>query len=121
MKRILYTLAAAALVSTVTPTVAEADWWADRQAARYARTMPWHGQYNHTATGSPVALIVPPTAHMQMNYGWGVTQSEMTPIYHQFRRRYPGESEFTEGLFRGTPARPSNTRQFGVYYIRGPW
>ncbi len=95
----------------------------DRWAARHARGMSWHSQYNHTATGMPVALIVPPTAHMQSNWGWGVAQNTMTPIYPQFRRSYPGaQSESSRGNQRmPTPNVPSNTDQFGVNYIRGPY
>ena len=28
----------------------------------YAHQYPWHGQYRHTATGKPTALVVPPIA-----------------------------------------------------------
>jgi hypothetical protein len=94
---------------------------ADRVAARHALTMPWHGPYYHTGWGTPIALIVPPTAQMQVNWGWGVSQSSMTPIYHQFRRRYP-EGYATDGYpFSATPHWPSHTSQFGVYYVRGPY
>ena len=88
---------------------------------RFAQTRPWHGDYYHTATGGPVSLVVPPTAHMQTFYGWGVAQSGMRPIYHQFARPYPGDYEVTPGQFSPTPHWPSHTDQFGVYYVRGPW
>lgn len=94
---------------------------ADRLAARHAQTMPWHGPYYHTAWGVPVALVVPPTAHMQVNWGWGVSQSTVTPIYHQFSRNYPGEFEGPGYPFAATPHWPSHTSQFGVYYVRGPY
>jgi hypothetical protein len=93
----------------------------DRLAARHARGMSWHAPYIHTATGAPVALIVPPTAHMQTAHSWGVAQNTMTPIYHQFRRSHPGEYEMGGGQFNHTPRWPSHTDQFGVYYIRGPY
>ena len=85
--------------------------------------MSWHSQYYHTATGLPVALVVPPTAHMQTRWGWGVAQNTMTPIYHQFRRSYPGGGADygAEGLMMPTPIHPSHTDQFGVNYIRGPY
>ena len=94
---------------------------ADINAARHAQGMSWHGAYYNTARGVPVALVVPPTAHMQTNWGWGVSQDTVTPIYHQFRRPYYGDMEHGGGLFRPTPRWPSHTRQFGVYYIRGPY
>ena len=53
--------------------------------------------------------------------GWGVAQSSMTPIYHQYYRYYPGEMEMTESGLMATPRWPSHTSQFGVYYVRGAW
>ena len=94
---------------------------ADRVAARHASGMSWHGPYYNTDYGVPVALVVPPTAHMQTRWGWGVSQGTMTPIYHQFRRPYPGAMEFGGSEMYPTPSHPSHTDQFGVYYIRGPW
>ena len=89
---------------------------------RFANTQPWHGDYYHTATGLPVGLIVPPTAHMQTSWGWGVAQGEMSPIYHQYARPYPGDDfQGAQGRFQPTPRWPSHTDQSGVYYIRGPW
>jgi hypothetical protein len=96
---------------------------ADRIATRHAQTLPWHGPYYHTQWGNHVALIVPPTARTQVNWGWGVTQSSMTPLYHQYSRLYPGETGYTVGGDQclPTPQWPSHTSQFGVYYVRGPW
>lgn len=94
----------------------------DRIAARHARGMSWHAPYVHTATGLPLAYIVPPTAHMQTKWSWGVAQNTMSPIYHQFRRSHPGESaELSSEQFNHTPRWPSHTDQFGIYYIRGPY
>ena len=45
----------------------------------------------------------------------------MTPIYHQFRRSYPGPFAGGGQGFYPTPTWPSHTDQFGVYYVRGPW
>ncbi len=92
----------------------------DRWNARRARTLPWHGNYYHTAYGVPLALVVPPTATTQTKWGWGVAQTEIRSIPHQFRRPYPGDG-IGGGSFLGTPPWPSHTDQFGVYYIRGPW
>lgn len=96
---------------------------ADRIARYYAAQRPWHGQYSYTQWGTPVALVVPPTAVMQNSWSWGVAQSEMTPIYHQFHREYPGviSGGSSENPFMTTPLWPSHTDQFGVYPIRGPW
>ncbi len=90
-------------------------------ARRFAATRAWHGEYAHLKYGAPLALVVPPTASMHREMGWGVSQSEMTPIYHQFGRAYPGEFMGGGQGFRTLPRWPSHTRQFGVYYIRGPW
>jgi hypothetical protein len=100
---------------------ARADW----RAAQVAGRQSWHAGYYHTGWGVPVALMVPPTARMQTRWGWGVAQSTMTPIYHQFERPYPGcvtgvERQPGEPVLP-TPRWPSHTDQFGVYYVRGPW
>lgn len=93
----------------------------NRWGERYARTMPWHGQYYYAPWGAPVSLVVPPTSNMQGSMGWGVTQTEMRPIYHQFARPYPGDGAGQGVGFLSTPRWPSHTDQFGVYYVRGPW
>lgn len=122
-KQILCLLAASFVTVFVTIEDTNAENHADRWAARHARGMSWHSQYYHTATGLPVALIVPPTAHMQTRWGWGVAQNTMTPIYPQFRRSYPGGGADygAAGLMAPTPNAPSHTDQFGVNYIRGPY
>ena len=101
---------------------------ADCIAARWAMSQSWHAGYYHTGWGAPVALIVPPTARMQTRMGWGVSQTTMTPIYHQFKRPYPGAIGAYPMAMPGmplplypTPRWPSHTDQFGVYYVRGPW
>ena len=94
---------------------------ANRWGERYARTLPWHGSYYHAPWGAPVALVVPPVSKMHTSQGWGVTQTEMMPIYHQFLRPYPGEGGASQSPFLPTPRWPSHTDQFGVYYVRGPW
>jgi len=89
---------------------------------RRAQCYPWNGRYAHAAYGQPVALVVPPTANMQTNWGWGVGSSRFTRIDHQVQRNYPGPGGTFDFLpWRRTPAWPSDTTQFGVYYIRGPW
>ncbi len=80
----------------------------------------WHGDYYNTTWGVPVVQLVPPTAAHQTNWGWGVGNTRITPIYSQFERNYPGPFEPQTG-FLPTPPWPSDTLQFGVYYVRGPW
>lgn len=91
--------------------------WACWGAERY----PWHGSYYHAAWGMPVALVVPPTAEYQTHWGWGVGNYRITPICHQFNRTWPGPGHYDRSTFRPTPPWPSDTDQFGVYYVRGPW
>jgi len=103
---------------------ARADWIASQRAM----TQSWHAGYYHTGWGAPVAMIVPPTARMQTRMGWGVSQSTVSPIYHQFERPYPSAPSVSGMVMPGpglplqpTPRWPSHTDQFGVYYVRGPW
>jgi hypothetical protein len=100
-----------------------ADWIAANRAAAES----WHAGYYNTQYGAPVALVVPPQSRMQTRWGWGVSQSTMSPIYHQFERPYPGPVMVDPATGMGpsallpTPPWPSHTDQFGVYYVRGPW
>ena len=94
---------------------------ADYLSRYYAAQRPWHGPYAYTAWGGPVPLVVPPTAKMHTSLAWGVAQSEMIPIYHQFHRDYPGMMAVGGGEIYGTPRWPSHTDQLGVYPVRGPW
>ncbi len=87
-----------------------------------ALAYPWHCGYYYTQWGSPVALVVPPTAEKQYSMGWGVGNTRLTRIYHQYGRPYPGPYAGNPGQrFSATPYWPSDTSQFGVYYVRGPW
>ncbi|MDP6467452.1 MAG: hypothetical protein QF918_06920 [Pirellulaceae bacterium] len=119
MKKLTLLMFVALIASAVSQTASAAD--SQRRALRYSRVRPWHGEYSNTSRGGPVALVVPPTAHMQTKMGWGVAQSSMSPIYHRYYRNYQGEMEIGGFPFRGTPNWPSHTDQFGIYYIRGPW
>lgn len=85
-----------------------------------SKDMPWHGQYAYTPYGAPTALVVPPVADTMTSYSWGVAQSEVRPLYHQFGRAYVGPGGGING-YRPTPQWPSHTDQFGVYPVRGPW
>ena len=80
----------------------------------------WNRPYAHVQYGQPVALVVPPTAQLQTNWGWGVSSMRVSRIDHQFGRNYPGAGVFG-GPIKNTPRWPQDTNQFGVYYVRGPW
>ncbi len=100
-----------------TPTGCDAGYMKPIRRAQYYN---WNRNYAYTDYGQPVALVVPPTAQLQTNWGWGVASSRISRIDHQFQRNYPGNATFG-GPFRPTPIWPSDTTQFGVYPVRGPW
>ena len=120
MKRILL-MVAATLAVTTAGNVARAHFPVDDcPIVQRSYSMPWHNAYYDPAVGAPMALVVPPTAEFQSNYGWGVGGTRTSYIYHQFGRNYPGDGG-SYGGFSPTPNIPSDTQQFGVYYVRGPW
>lgn len=80
----------------------------------------WNANYAHQEYGQPVALVVPPTANLQTQYGWGVSSSRMGRLDHQFGRNYPGMGPHG-GPFQPEPIWPQDTTQFGVYHVRAPW
>jgi len=90
------------------------------QPIRRAQWTNWNRNYAYTDFGQTTALIVPPTAQLQTNYGWGVASSRISRIDHQFQRNFPGYGAFG-GPARPTPVWPSDTTQFGIYPVRGPW
>ncbi len=90
-----------------------------RAKTRRAPQYNWHTSYVHSAYGQPVALVVPPTAQMQTNRSWGAPSTHFSRIDHQFGRDDQGSGAM--GGVHRTPAWPSNMRQFGAYYVRGPW
>lgn len=94
---------------------------ADYNAQRFAAVRSWNANYYNLNYGTPLALVVPPTATTHTRLSWGVAQSEVWPLYHQFGRNYPGPGGGAGGPYQPTPIWPSHTDQFGVYYIRGPW
>jgi hypothetical protein len=121
MKRVLMCSAIALIAGGLPPTAGHAE-NPQAYAYRQARVLPWHNGYYDIAWGEPIALVVPPNAEFQSNYGWGVGGTRVAPIYHQFGRPYPGSpGAYPPGRFLPTPHWPSDTQQFGVYYIRGPW
>ena len=86
-----------------------------------ALSYPWQCGYYYTPWGAPTTLVVPPTAERQYSMGWGVGNTRLTRIYPQFGRPYPGAVMGPGGRFLATPYWPSDTAQFGVNYVRGPW
>jgi len=82
---------------------------------------PWHCGYYHTEYGAPVALVMPPTAELTTNMGWGVSNTRVTKICHQFARPYPGYGATGAYPLMPTPHWPSDTAQFGVYPVRAPF
>jgi hypothetical protein len=125
MKRILIVAAAFALLAAwglAQKAAASHGSIKNRVSYRQSQTYPWHGEYYDTAWGTPVAVVVPPTAENQVHLGWGVGATRVTANQHQFQRNYPGPGGPSgSGGFLATPRWPSNTDQFGNYYIRGPW
>jgi hypothetical protein len=119
MKRIFIGTIAALAISALTATVSRAE-LPQVYAWRQAQTIPWHNGFYDPYWGEPIALVVPPTAEFQANYGWGVGGTRVAPIYHQFGRPFPGYGR-AGGAFLPTPTQPSDTQEFGVYYVRGPW
>ena len=82
----------------------------------------WHSTWYDPSVGRPMALVVPPTAEFISEYSWGVPSSRTMPLYQQFYRPYPGPGAVPgqSGLLP-TPNQPSDTVQFGVHSVRGPW
>ncbi|WP_202617382.1 hypothetical protein [Roseimaritima sediminicola] len=118
----LTVLAAAAVASDSSPAHAFDPYAVTHVwSHNFAQTRPWHGGYQHIEYGQPLALVVPPTAHMRQTYSWGVSQNLMYPLHHQYGRSNPGYGYAPAAGFQNTPAWPSHTDQFGVYYVRGPW
>ena len=81
----------------------------------------WHGGYYEAEWGMPVAVVVPPTAEMQVNYAWGVGSTRSTPIGFQYQPGYPIPGYYNRAWFNPVPLWPTDTDQLGKYYIRGPW
>jgi hypothetical protein len=121
MQRFLPFVIAVALAATLLADSAPAQCRRMARAPQYAASSSWHGGYYHSAWGMPMALVVSPKAEFQTHWGWGVGNTRSTVIWHQFRRDYPGPGAYDPRLVRPTPYWPSDTDQFGVYYIRGPW
>src|SRR5215212_2259327 len=107
----------ASAVDCWTPTIIDCGYMKPVYRSQYYN---WNRNYAYTDFGAPTALLVPPTAQLQTNYGWGVASSRISRIDHQFQRNFPGYGQFG-GPYRPTPLWPSDTTQFGVYPVRAPW
>ena len=123
MRRLLLVLTAASgLLGLALAGPAEAIELRGRRAAYYYPYYhPWHGGFYNVSWGMPVALVVPPTAEAHTDWGWGVGNTRITNIRHQYQRSWPGYGSYDSQMFQPTPRWPSDTDQFGVYYVRGPW
>ena len=86
------------------------------------RNKSWHSGWYNPDVGRPVPLVVPPTAEFVSEYSWGVPSSRVMPLYTQYRKPYLGAA-YAPGSrpLMPTPQHPSDTVQFGVHAIRGPW
>lgn len=107
---------AAAVAATAPAEAFHPHMWPLYRAQNYN----WHAGYNHVQYGQPLAVVVPPTATLQTQWGWGVASSRLSRLDHQFGRDYPGAGPHG-GPFQNTPAWPQDTVQFGAYHVRGPW
>ena len=118
---LLVAVAAAALAASARVGIAGGDAIEKRYFLR-SQGKSWHSGWYDPWVGRPLALVVPPTAEFTTEYGWGVPSSRVHPIYQQFRRPYPGAGAVGGSRgFMPTPNQPSDTVQFGVHPIRGPW
>ena len=118
---VLATSAAAVTLLVGLSTAAAAGPFAERWAQRRANETTWHGAYQNLGYGQPLAVVVPPTAHLRQTYSWGVSQNTNHSIHHQYGRNFPGYGYAPAAGFYHTPGWPSHTDQFGSYYVRGPW
>jgi hypothetical protein len=90
-------------------------WW------MYPHDGNWHAGYRHTTWGQPLPLVVPPTAAWQTVWGRDVGATQVVPINAQYSGPYYAYPTGTGQYFYPQPYWPVDTRQLGVYYIRGPW
>ena len=120
MQRYLLTMLTLVIASCVVTSVASAGHGHyDRGARWYNANVSWHGAHYNPQWGRQAAVIVPPNAHFQTEYGWGVGRTRMKPIHHQFGRRVAPPGYASPSI--PTPPWPWDTRQQGYYYVRGPW
>ncbi|MDA7978217.1 MAG: hypothetical protein MPJ50_05540 [Pirellulales bacterium] len=86
----------------------------------YPSNSQWHAGYADAAWGRPMPLVIPPNAQYQTVYGWGIGATQVVPNYAQFSGPTYGGG-YWGGPYHQAPRWPWDTRQLGVYYVRGPW
>ena len=89
--------------------------------AEYPYTTEWHAGFARTGHDRPWAILVPPNCYYQTTYNWGTASTQIGPIVPQFVGPQMGYPYDNARYYTPTPYWPNDTRQFGVYYIRGPW
>jgi len=113
----------ATLLAGLAPVTEAGDKATEKRYFLRAKGKSWHSVWYDPSIGRPMALVVPPTAEFTSEYAWGVPSSRVMPLYHQYQRPYPGPGA-VPGQGAGmlpTPYWPSDTVQFGVHSVRGPW
>ncbi|MBL9082592.1 MAG: hypothetical protein JNK76_12335 [Planctomycetales bacterium] len=114
MKTFVMRVTLAALVCCLISNVAEAGVFRHRGS--------WHGNYYDPQwAGVPHAMVVPPTVHRQIDYTWGASGTRHSIISHQYGPSGRADGTFIGGPFQPQPVQPTDTNQFGTYYIRAPW
>jgi hypothetical protein len=119
---LLVAVAAIVILATVSEAFAGGSRAAQKRYTLRSQGRSWHSGWYDPSVGRPMALVVPPTAEFMSQYSWGVPSTRVTPLYHQYSRPYPGAGALpgTSPLLP-TPPVPSDTVQFGVSPVRGPW
>ena len=113
----------AILLAGLAPVARAGDKATEQRYFLRATGKSWHSVWYDPSIGRPMALVVPPTAEFTSEYAWGVPSSRVMPLYNQYQRPYPGPGA-VPGQGAGmlpTPYWPSDTVQFGVHSVRGPW
>jgi hypothetical protein len=122
MKRFLLPVLAVMLAASLSGEAMAGGRRANRIAYLHSSQSSWNGDYYNVQQGGPVALVVPPTASSMAAWSWGVAQSEVRPLYHQYGRAYVGGAAGgSSNPYKPTPYWPSHTDEFGIYPVRGPW
>jgi len=103
-------------LAAVLPTCAGEFFFRGRQSGA-----AWSTNYYDSAWGMPEAVVVSPRVRWQSNYAWGVGGSRVDRIGARYQAEAPGpESAYNQRDYLSAPPQPSDTKQFGVNYARGP-
>ena len=115
MKKLVMTFAAAAVLAAGAVSSASA-------AGLLRSRGYWHdGGYVDPQWTTPHAMVMPPTVHRQIKYGWGASGTELKRIPFRYSMYGLPDGAFPDGAWRPAPVQPSHTDQMGTYYIRAPW